>query len=127
MKKNLLVACERSQAVCKAFRAKGWNAWSCDTLHCTGGHPEWHIKENALDMLAGFYYCPCGTAFPESYGKYGCCGVAKFHFWDMIIAFPPCTHLSVSGAVYWDKKKKDGRQNIKLLRFIQCYAGSDQL
>ena len=64
---RVLVACEESQVVCKAFRAKGHEAYSCDMQNCSGGHPEWHIK---------------GDAF----------SVAKMH-WDLIIAHPPCTYL----------------------------------
>ena len=45
---NILVACEESQAVCKAFRDRGHNAYSCDVLECSGGHPEWHFKQGAL-------------------------------------------------------------------------------
>lgn len=70
---KILVACEESQAVCKAFRAKGHEAYSCDILPCSGGHPEWHIQ---------------GDALIEAYsGKY-----------DMMIAHPPCTYLSNAGA-----------------------------
>jgi site-specific DNA-cytosine methylase len=70
---KILVACEESQAVCKAFRAKGHEAYSCDILPCSGGYPEWHIQ---------------GDALIEAYsGKY-----------DMMIAHPPCTYLSNAGA-----------------------------
>ena len=70
---KILIACEESQAVCKAFRAKGHEAYSCDILPCSGGHPEWHIQ---------------GDALIEAYsGKY-----------DMMIAHPPCTYLSNAGA-----------------------------
>ena len=72
---RVLVACEESQAVCKAFRAKGHEAYSCDLQECSGGYSEWHIK---------------GDALKEAYsGKY-----------DMMIAFPPCTYLSNAGARY---------------------------
>lgn len=69
---RVLVACEESQEVCKAFRALGHEAYSCDIEPCSGGHPEWHIQCDALDML-------------------------KMQ-WDMILAFPPCTYLSNAGA-----------------------------
>ena len=70
---KILVACEESQAVCKAFRAKGHEAYSCDILPCSGGHPEWHIQ---------------GDAIKEAYsGKY-----------DLMVAHPPCTYLSNAGA-----------------------------
>ena len=82
---RILVACEESQAVTKELRKLGYEAYSCDLLPCSGGHPEWHIK---------------GDAVKEAYsGKY-----------DMMIAFPPCTHLAVSGARHFAQKIKDGRQ-----------------
>lgn len=70
---RILIACEESQAVCKAFRAKGHEAYSCDILPCSGGHPEWHIQGDALKV---------------AYGEH----------WDMMIAHPPCTYLSNAGA-----------------------------
>ena len=69
---KILVACEESQVVCKAFRAKGHEAYSCDIEPCSGGHPEWHIQRDATLLLNDA--------------------------WDMIIAFPPCTYLSNAGA-----------------------------
>ena len=50
---RVLIACEESQTVCKAFRQKGHDAWSCDLLNCSGGHPEWHILGSALDVING--------------------------------------------------------------------------
>ena len=82
---KILVACEESQAVTKELRKLGHHAFSCDILECTGGHPEWHIK---------------GDAIKEAYSR-------KY---DMMIAFPPCTHLAVSGARHFEQKIKDGRQ-----------------
>jgi site-specific DNA-cytosine methylase len=81
---RILVACEASQKVCSAFRALGHEAFSCDVEDCYGGSPEWHIK---------------GDAIKEINGK-----------WDMLIAFPPCTHLCASGARWWAEKRRDGRQ-----------------
>lgn len=72
-KMKVLVACEESQEVCKAFRALGHEAYSCDIEPCSGGHPEWHLQVDALEML-------------------------KMK-WDMIIAFPPCTYMTNAGAV----------------------------
>ena len=69
---KVLVACEESQEVCKAFRALGHEAYSCDIEPCSGGYPEWHLQVDALEML-------------------------KMR-WDMILAFPPCTYLSNAGA-----------------------------
>ena len=70
---KVLVACEESQEVCKAFRARGHEAYSCDLQECSGGHPEWHIKVDALELL-------------------------KMK-WDLIIAHPPCTYMTNAGAV----------------------------
>lgn len=69
---RVLVACEESQRVCIAFRNKGHEAYSCDILECSGGHPEWHIQDDVLKHLN--------------------------ENWDLIIAHPPCTYLSNAGA-----------------------------
>ena len=81
---KILVACEESQAVTKEFRRLGHEAYSCDIEPCSGGHPEWHLQQDVLPLLK--------------------------KEWDMIIAFPPCTHLAVSGAAWFEQKRKDGRQ-----------------
>jgi site-specific DNA-cytosine methylase len=81
---RILVACEESQAVTKEFRRLGHEAYSCDIIECSGGHPEWHIQGDVLEILN--------------------------EGWDMMIAFPPCTHLAVSGAKHFEQKRKDGRQ-----------------
>ena len=95
---KVLVACEESQEVCKAFREKGYEAYSCDIISCSGGHPEWHIMDDVLKILRG-------GQFETMDGRSHC--VSN---WDMIIAFPPCTHLAVSGAAWFEKKRADGRQ-----------------
>lgn len=99
-KLKILVACEESQEVCKAFRAKGHEAYSCDIIECSGGKPEWHIMQDVTPLLNG------KCSFKTTDGKRHTI-VGK---WDMIIAFPPCTHLAVSGAAWFDKKRNDGRQ-----------------
>ena len=85
--KTLLVACEESQRVCTAFRQRGWEAYSCDIIDCSGGHPEWHIKQDVLSLLNG--NCDFET-----------CDGIKHHVdhWDLLIAHPPCTYLSNAGA-----------------------------
>ena len=95
---KVLVACEESQEVCKAFREKGHEAYSCDIINCSGGHPQWHIMDDVLKILAG-------GKFKTMDGRNHC-----ISNWDMIIAFPPCTHLAVSGARHFEKKRTDGRQ-----------------
>lgn len=85
---NVLVACEESQAVCLAFRELGHEAWSCDLQECSGGHPEWHIICDCLQILWG------GCEFMTQDGL--------MHNapdkWDLVIAHPPCTYLSNAGA-----------------------------
>lgn len=81
---NVLVACEESQEVCKAFRAKGHRAFSCDIQECSGGHPEWHIQGDALKVLDP----DCPVFFTQD-------GSTHTHTqWDLLIAHPPCTYLS---------------------------------
>lgn len=90
---KVLVACEESQRVCTAFRERGHEAYSCDIIECSGGHPEWHIMQDALPLLNGF----CG--FDTMDGVHHYIG----RQWDLIIAHPPCTHLAVSG-MRWFKE-----------------------
>ena len=85
---NILVACEESQAVTIEMRKKGHNAFSCDVIDCSGGHPEWHIKQDVLPLLDG----RCRFTTMDGTEHYI---VEK---WDMIIAHPPCTYLSNAGA-----------------------------
>lgn len=87
---NVLIACEASQVVCKAFRKKGHNAFSCDITPCYGGFPEWHIQDDCLKILNG------RTAFFTQDGQAHLDVLHKP--WDMIIAHPPCTYLSKAGA-----------------------------
>jgi hypothetical protein len=90
---KILVACEESQVVTKEFRALGHEAWSCDILECSGGCPEWHIQGDVIPILK--------------------------EKWDMVLGFPPCTHLAVSGAAHFAKKKADGRQQEGIDFFMQ--------
>lgn len=96
---NVLVACEESQRVCKAFREKGHNAFSCDIIECSGGHPEWHIKGDALEILnPKKQSIPGDTWFGLKFRTMD----GTLHIidgkWDLIIAHPPCTYLSNAGA-----------------------------
>lgn len=83
---NVLVGCEETQAVTKALRAKGHNAFSCDTQECSGGHPEWHIRQDLLEVIKG------GTFTTQS-GE-----IVTIEKWHTLIAFPPCTFMSKAGA-----------------------------
>ena len=92
---KVLVACEESQTVCKAFRARGHEAYSCDLVECSGGHPEWHIEGNALRLING------NTTFSTADGT----SHRIDGKWDLLIAHPPCTYLTVSGNRWFDETK----------------------
>lgn len=83
---RILVACEESQRVTIAFRHRGHEAFSCDTRYCTGGHPEWHLQQDVVPLLQD---------------------------WDMMIAFPPCTHLAVSGARHFKDKGQEQSEGVR--------------
>jgi site-specific DNA-cytosine methylase len=95
---RVLVACEESQAVTIELRRMGIEAYSCDVLPCSGGHPEWHLQQDVTPLLQ--------------------------EAWDIVIAFPPCTHLAVSGAAWFEEKRKDGRQRAAIDFFMQ-FARAD--
>ena len=95
---KILVACEESQAVTIELRKLGHEAYSCDIIECSGGHPEWHIIGDVIPLLK--------------------------QKWDMIIAFPPCTHLCVSGARHFKQKIADGRQQ-QGIDFFMLFANAD--
>ena len=106
---NILVACEESQRVTEEFRKLGHEAFSCDIIDCSGGHPEWHIKGDVTPLING--YCIFKTMDGGVYSIMG--------KWDMIIAFPPCTHLAISGARWFPQKRADGRQRFGIEFFAQ--------
>ena len=95
---KILVACEESQAVTIELRRLGHEAYSCDIIPCSGGHPEWHLQQDVIPLLT--------------------------QKWDMILAFPPCTHLAVSGARWFAAKRADGRQQ-NAIDFFMRFANSD--
>lgn len=109
LEKKVLVACEESQAVTIELRKLGIEAYSCDIIDCSGSHDEWHIKQDVIPLLNGD--CEFKTMDGISHEING--------QWDMIIAFPPCTHLAVSGAKWFDKKRADGRQRAGIEFFAQ--------
>jgi hypothetical protein len=98
---RVLVACEESQAVTTEFRKLGHEAYSCDILPCSGGHPEWHLQGDVTPLLD-----------------------LK---WDMVLAFPPCTHLCASGARWFAEKRRDGRQDDAKLFFMQFVWWTDHV
>jgi len=94
---KVLVACEESQAVTIEMRKIGIEAYSCDIEPCSGGHPEWYLQQDVIPLLK--------------------------QDWGIIIAFPPCTHLAVSGAAWFKEKRKDGRQQQGIdffMKFANC-------
>lgn len=90
---KILIACEESQTVCKAFREKGHEAYSCDIIEPSGGRPEWHILGDAIAALEG-------GVITTMDGKQHV--VSK---WDMLIAHPPCTYLTVSGNRWFNEER----------------------
>lgn len=91
---KVLVACEESQEVCKAFRMRGHEAYSCDIVKPSGGHPEWHILGNAIPILTGGQVTTMNGAIHD---------VGR---WDLLVAHPPCTYLSNAGAGFLWKGKE---------------------
>lgn len=119
---KILVACEESQAVTIELRKLGHEAYSCDIIECSGGHPEWHIMQDVIPLLNreddgnnGWHY----IYFHTMDGK-----LHSVEKWDLIIAFPPCTDLAVSGARHFAKKRADGRQQ-RSIDFFMEFATAD--
>lgn len=126
---NVLVACEESQRVCTAFRERGHEAYSCDIVECSGGHPEWHIQGDVLKVLnphqisSMFYGIVFRTADGEPHKIVG--------KWDLIIAHPPCTYLTVTGN-RWFNVERYGEKAIQrkanredAIKFFMALASTD--
>lgn len=102
---KVLVACEESQAVTKELRRLGHEAYSCDILPCSGGHPEWHLQQDVIPLLN--------------------------EKWDMIIAFPPCTYLTVAGNRWFNVEKygvnalRRRKEREKAIDFFLAIANAD--
>lgn len=108
---RVLVGCEESQAVCKAFRAFGHEAYSCDLIPCSGGNPEWHIIQDVLEVIKG------GTFKTEA-------GTWVTISWDLGIYHPPCTYLSSSG-LHWNKRIEGREEKTQeALAFIRALMES---
>ena len=123
---KILVACEESQAVTIELRRLGHEAYSCDIIECSGGHPEWHIKQDVLRVMNPEYYD----------GRFGITPSISFYTadgdyhqfdgkWDMILAFPPCTHLSSSGQWAYAKGFKDTSLREDAVKFFMAFAEAD--
>ena len=118
---KILIACEESQAVCKEFRARWHEAYSCDILECSGGPPEWHIQGDALKVIHGntIFTTMDGTSHTID-GK-----------WDLLIAHPPCTYLTVSGnrwfnvSEYGDKAIQRHKNRANAMDFFMKFVDAD--
>ena len=131
---KVLVACEESQAVAIEFRKLGHEAYSCDIIECSGGHPEWHIMQDVLQLLNP-------SQIPIWDGNTTIKGIefktcdGKEHFisnqWDMIIAFPPCTYLTNTGNPYlnvekWGEKAiQRAKYREEAFEFFMRFANAD--
>lgn len=88
---RVLIACEESQTVCKAFRELGHEAYSCDIQECSGGHPEWHFQQDVFEVI-------------EKHGP-----------WDLMIAHPPCTYLSYAGIGWFNIEKYGDKAKQRII------------
>ena len=118
---NVLVACEESQRVCIAFRERGHNAFSCDIEPCSGGHQEWHIMQDVIPLLDG--RCSFRTMDGIEHSIDG--------KWDLIIAHPPCTYLTVAAnklyniEKYGEKAVKRLEDREKAIEFFMEFVNAD--
>ena len=116
-----LVACEESQAVTLELRKRGWEAYSCDIQECSGGHPEWHICEDVIPLVNG--NCTFRTMDGIKHTING--------KWDLIIAHPPCTYLTVTGnrwfnvERYGEKAIQRAKDREEAVEFFMVFANAD--
>ena len=118
---KVLIACEESQRVCVEFRKRGHEAYSCDIVGCSGGHPEWHIQADVLPLLDGH------TSFTTADGTVHTIASK----WDLIIAHPPCTYLTCSGngwfniEKYGEKAIQRHKDRTEAIDFFMAFANAD--
>lgn len=111
---KVLIACEESQTVCAEFRKLGHEAYSCDIQECSGGHPEWHICGDVIPILNG----DCDFVTMDS---------IPHHIsgeWDLIIAHPPCTYLTVAGAANIPKHPERIELGFKAAEFLMSFTNA---
>lgn len=114
---KVLIACEESQRSCIEFRKRGHEAYSCDVLPCSGGHPEWHIKGDAISVINGG-----GGITLQDRTK------IDVDRWDLVIAHPPCTYLTVTGnkyfetSIYGEKARERQKKRYKAIVFFMELA-----
>lgn len=95
MSLKVLVACEESQRVATSFRERGFEAYSCDIIEYSGGHPEWHIQQDVIPLINGSCeFETCDGIKHKIEGK-----------WDCLICFPPCTYITIAANKYYDEEK----------------------
>ena len=117
---KVLVACEESQRVCEAFRKEGFETYSCDLIDCSGGHPEWHIQQDVIPLIDG----KCTFKTNDGTKHY-------IDRWDLIIAHPPCTYLTVTGnkwfniEKYGDKARERYRLRDRDINFFMSFINAD--
>ena len=123
---KILIACEESQRVCAEFRKRGHEAYSCDIIECSGGHPEWHIKKDVLKVIN-----------PENDGEMEAISFwtmdDEIHIverWDLIIAHPPCTYLTLAGNKWFKPEFADRfpdrqKQRREAVDFFMAIANAD--
>lgn len=117
---RVLVACEESQAVAIEFRKLGHEAYSCDIEPCSGGHPEWHIQHDVLPLING--YCEFETADGMEH--------EIDSKWDLLIAFSPCTFLTVTGNKWFKEEYKDRfptriQDREEAIKFFMKFVNAD--
>ena len=137
---KVLIACEESQRVCMAFREKGHEAYSCDIQECSGGHPEWHIQGDVLKILNPKEHPQAAGTWYGGYDRYSASGIMfatcdrKAHWverWDLIVAFPPCTYLTVTGNRwfnidrYGEKAIQRHKDRKDAIDFFMAFANAD--
>ena len=116
------MACEESQRVCIEFRKLGHEAYSCDIEDCSGGHPEWHIKQDVIPLLGGkCVFTTCDGCEHEISGK-----------WDLILAFPPCTYLTSAGTRHYslrcnppEKVEARIKERESAVQFFMSFTNAD--
>lgn len=127
-KLKVLIACEESQRVCEAFRNLGHEAYSCDIIEPSGGHPEWHIKGDVLKFINPVQISNkfCGIVFRTMDGE----AHRADGQWDMIIAHPPCTYLTVTGnrwfniEKYGDKARARYEERERAYKFFMAFVNA---
>lgn len=119
--KQVLVACEESQRVCSEFRRLGFEAYSCDLIECSGGHPEWHIQQDVLSLLNGdCEFTTMDGIMHKIKGK-----------WSMLICHPVCQMLCVSGNRWFNVERygeaaiQRAKDREKAVEFFMAFVNAD--